>query len=134
MSFFINGIETPVIVDEFVPIIEGTNDCMFAKLQNDELWVFLLEKAWAKLCGTYARTIAGSAYKATCHVLGVPSRIQMHKDISEEVLWSEIIEAEQRNFTMYTSTYGSGEVQSDLGIVSGHAYSLLSAIECEYEG
>ena len=47
MSFFINGIETPVYVDEFLPV-KWSKPC-FSTSRVGELWAILLEKAWAKL-------------------------------------------------------------------------------------
>lgn len=52
--FYVNGIKTPVIVDDWFPVNEdGT--IAFAHSKNQEIWVSLLEKAWAKLHGSYAR-------------------------------------------------------------------------------
>lgn len=47
MSFYVNGYETPVIVDDYLPVRYG-KPC-FANSREGELWVILLEKAWAKL-------------------------------------------------------------------------------------
>ena len=37
--------------------------------------------------------------------------------------------ADKRNFTMMAASHGQGEVTSDAGVVSGHAYSLISIHE-----
>ena len=57
VSFYLNGIETPVIVDDHFPVRYGKP--AFASTRDGELWVMLLEKAWAKLQGSFARTIGG---------------------------------------------------------------------------
>ena len=54
LKFFINGIETPVIVDDYLPVNMKTGKLAFAYSKQGELWVSLLEKAWAKLNGSYA--------------------------------------------------------------------------------
>jgi hypothetical protein len=51
MKFWINGVETPVIVDDYFPTRNGK--CAFAACKGDEMWVSLLEKGWAKLHGSY---------------------------------------------------------------------------------
>lgn len=51
-----------------------------------------------------------------------------------ENMWEMILNGEKRNYIMITSTYGEGESESGQGIVAGHAYSLLSAHEVEYNG
>jgi hypothetical protein len=57
MTFFINGIESPVIVDDYLPIRH--NKPCFTRSKDEELWCSLLEKGWAKLHGTYARVEGG---------------------------------------------------------------------------
>ena len=62
--FYVNGRKTPVIIDDFFPCppLRGRQKNYvpaFAKGHDAELWVMILEKAWAKLHGTYFRTEAG---------------------------------------------------------------------------
>ena len=78
LKFYINGIETPVIVDDYLPVNEGTSDPAFAYSREDELWVSLLEKGWAKLHGTYARIEAGLPCFASAHLSGAPAETVMH--------------------------------------------------------
>lgn len=47
VMFYLNGVETPVIVDDHFPTKFGR--AVFASSRDGELWVMLLEKAWAKL-------------------------------------------------------------------------------------
>lgn len=70
MSFFINGVKTPVIVDDWIPVRMGM-PC-FSTSRAEEMWAMLLEKAWAKLQGTYARTVSGRCDVALAHLMGVP--------------------------------------------------------------
>ena len=61
MKFWINGVETPVYVDDYFPCKYG-EDSAFARCKNnsDELWVTLMEKGWAKMNGSYDRISGGS--------------------------------------------------------------------------
>ena len=55
---WVNGTLTPVIVDDNLPMVKGRP--AFAQTKGTgEFWVCLLEKAWAKLIGSYGATIAG---------------------------------------------------------------------------
>lgn len=54
VTLYINGVETPVLIDDYLPTIYS-KPC-FASSNDGELWVSLLEKAWAKLHGSYALT------------------------------------------------------------------------------
>lgn len=78
MTFFVNGFETPVVVDDFVPSKRGK--AVFSTTKQQELWVILLEKGWAKLHGTYSRMEAGLPSFACIHLLGTPSDSFWHRD------------------------------------------------------
>jgi len=79
LRFWINGVETPVIIDDYLPTVKGK--LTFAKAKDDELWVCLLEKAWAKLHGSYERPEGGYPHHAGVHMMGVPSTKIIHKDL-----------------------------------------------------
>ena len=86
VRFFVNGTETPVIVDDYLPCKNGRP--VFASSRDDELWVSVLEKAWAKLHGTYARTEGGLPCFACSHLVGVPSESILHDEIeNREEFW-----------------------------------------------
>ena len=76
ISLFVNGYETPVIIDDHLPV--RNNRPCFARSREGELWVILLEKAWAKLHGSYARTESGFPSFAAIHCLGVPTFLWTH--------------------------------------------------------
>ena len=79
VNLFVNGVETPVIVDDWLPTKFGRP--AFASSGEDELWVCLLEKAWAKLHGSYCATEGGLPTMASTHLLGVPSYDLDHSTI-----------------------------------------------------
>ena len=56
MMFYINGIRTPVVVDDWLPCRNGRPAFARSRRGEEELWVCLLEKAWAKLHGSFANT------------------------------------------------------------------------------
>ena len=83
VKFFLNGNETPVVVDDYLPCKpDGTP--AFASSRDGELWVSVLEKAWAKLHGTYARTEGGLPCFACSHLVGVPSESFSHDEIEDD--------------------------------------------------
>lgn len=87
VRFYINGNETPVIVDDYLPCTKNGTPA-FASSRDDEMWVSVLEKAWAKLHGTYARTEGGLPCFACSHLVGVPSESFLHDDIEDvEDFW-----------------------------------------------
>ena len=52
-----NGIKQMVVIDDFIPC--KNKEPVFSSANGNELWVILLEKAWAKLHGSYERIIGG---------------------------------------------------------------------------
>ena len=71
LSFMINEVEHPVIVDSYIPVKWGKP--YFTQSQENELWSILLEKAWAKLCGSYAKANYGYVNHAFSVIAGVPN-------------------------------------------------------------
>lgn len=69
--FFVNGAKTPVIIDDYLPVTQD-GAVAFASSKSQELWVSLLEKAWAKLHGSFARTKGGQPYFAYSQLCGLP--------------------------------------------------------------
>ncbi len=54
------GEPTELVIDDFIPVYsDNPKKTVFSKSINHEVWVLLLEKAWAKLCGSYEKTESG---------------------------------------------------------------------------
>lgn len=53
MKFYINGEMQTVVVDDLFPYCVHKNNWAFARSVDREIWVLLLEKAWAKIYGSY---------------------------------------------------------------------------------
>lgn len=51
-----------------------------------------------------------------------------------DAFFEELRDCDRRNYIMIASSKGSGEIENDQGIVSGHAYSLIDLYEFEHEG
>ena len=83
VKFFINGAETYVIIDDYLPCKEDgrllSTSCSIGNIS--EPWVPLLEKAWAKLNGSYA-AIAKCDFALTyTHLFGLPARNIFHENV-----------------------------------------------------
>jgi hypothetical protein len=85
MSFFINGVVSPMIVDDHVPVHNG-KPC-FSSTKDGEMWAMLLDKAWAKLQGSYARTEGGHCGDAATYLMGCPNIPLRHNNIDADKLW-----------------------------------------------
>ena len=106
VKLYINGNEAPVIVDDYLPVKRNGTPA-FATCRDGELWVSLLEKAWAKLHGTYARTEGGLPCFAASHIMGVPSESFNHAAIEgTEDFFDMLQSADKRGFTMMAASHG----------------------------
>ena len=74
-----NGEWRNVIIDDYFPCKKDGTPA-FSKAQGDELWVLLLEKAWAKLHGSYERIESGYAEHVLRDLTGAPTKVFSHDD------------------------------------------------------
>lgn len=136
-----NGEWIDVIVDDYIPCYFNGGP-IFTRGNGNELWVLLLEKAYAKLHGDYWQLRSGFVYHAMNDITGWPtSHFSFPKNRHEydeiedfaDDLWDKLWKADKKGFIMCASTPGVdrytefGGPNADKGIVSGHAYSVISA-------
>ena len=62
LKFYVKNVETLVVIDDFVPVINGKT--AFAGSKSGSFWAILLEKGFAKLLGSYAAILNGLPAKA----------------------------------------------------------------------
>lgn len=132
MSLFVNGAEVPIIVDEYFPVKFGKP--AFAKTKDGEIWAMLLEKAWAKMHGSYMRTEGGMCAHAVQHVLGTPAFTIDHKGKDAAKFWNDLKTYDSKSFVMMASSNTGTNAEFSDGIVLGHAYSLISVLEVTSKG
>jgi calpain-15 len=134
VTMYINGVETPIIVDDYFPTVYGRP--AFCKTKEGEIWAMLFEKAWAKVHGSYCRTEGGQTAHASQHMIGLPAFTYSHTDLKVNVdkFWKSLMKFDKMNFVMLSSsTAGTNDEYVD-GIVQGHAYALLSVHQFEAHG
>ena len=65
-------------VDDLIPCIDGKP--AFSRNRGNELWVMIMEKAYAKLYGSYFALEGGLPYISMNYITGMPSkRIELNK-------------------------------------------------------
>eukprot|EP01043_Picozoa_sp_COSAG02_P041727 COSAG02_NODE_3483_length_6667_cov_3.667174_4_plen_682_part_00 len=151
IKLFINGHWATVIVDDWFPCIQddrGVWQPLFARSNHHssgtdtesvvELWVMVLEKAWAKLHGSFQAIEGGFTEDALNYLTGGRSfRFDFAADSDD---WDDMVNLLKRGdehetkmafLTAEISTAGghsSAELLSK-GLCAGHAYSVLDAVE-----
>ena len=96
VKLFKNGEEQIVILDNYIPCDEK-GEPVFSSANGNELWVILLEKAWAKLHGSYERIIGGQAHLTLRDMTGAPA---FEFETSDEEAFARILEGEHLNYAM----------------------------------
>lgn len=83
-------------MDEYVPWLYGQP--AFTHAKQSELWVVLLEKAWAKLYTSYKRIEAGYPEEALHDLTGAPCRLIQLKafHFNKEREWQYLVEASKK--------------------------------------
>lgn len=110
--FFVNllvkGELTEVVIDDmFVvqPTAQGTMPA-FTRSHENELWVMILEKAWAKVHGNFGRIEAGLTTECLHDLTGAPTR-DFYMGEDDEALWQAIINGERNQYVMTCGTANS---------------------------
>ena len=89
----------------------------------------LLEKAMAKIQGTFFRNEGDTPRVGLNHLCGVYAKTHHHKRNEAEDLWKLYLGGERRNAVMVATSNRTESLIGDTGIVGMHAFSLLSAHE-----
>jgi len=127
------GIKKEIVVDDFLIFDPLVNDLAFSKVYGKQIWVQLLEKAWAKYNGSFTNIEFGEEIEALEFLTGAPVDCYVHNSlrISLPELWGKITEANSKRYIITTST--KKEQSSDsikkAGLMPFHVYSILDAKE-----
>lgn len=125
-----------VVIDDRIPV--GQNGPLFASGKDpNEMWVALIEKAYAKLHGNYSALIGGWVNDALVDLSGgIPHTIYFDKiqdEIDSGAFWDKLVYwVASGQFLMGCAKATGGQREVDtagLGILVGHAYSILDARE-----
>lgn len=101
LKFFVNGLRKSIIVDDYVPVVRKTQIPAFcSSLESQSVavfWAILVEKAWAKLNGSYSKIRNGTQSFLCIHLTGVPAENIRHAicKVYKNDQWGSAPEAEQ---------------------------------------
>ena len=72
MNIYQEGLPVTITIDDFIPVFESSEEPVFYKPKENQAWVVLLEKVWAKLCGSYGNISHKSAHDVFSTFLPAP--------------------------------------------------------------
>ena len=127
-----------VIVDQLLPYTNGRL-CFARCTKPDEIWVPMIEKAYAKLFGCYEALKSGSIDEAIVDMTGlVCEKIFLFDEkgqfkFDDDKFWERLLDYSSTGSLMGCSRSGGTEHALEIngercGILTGHAYSLNRVI------
>ncbi|XP_067464406.1 calpain-1 catalytic subunit-like [Thunnus thynnus] len=130
-----------VVIDDYLPTLNKQLLSVRSKGGN-EFWAPLMEKAYAKVCGSYAEMNAGLPSEACKDFCGgvhmtYPLR-QVHDSSHDNELWLSLSRATGCKSMICCGTAPKGDrivnTVAHTGLVDSHAYSVTAVTEVEYYG
>ena len=130
LILFLDGEYQIVFIDDYLPCLKGTNIPYFSKSNNFELWPLLLEKAWAKVNGSYVNSLSGWPNDVFRTFTGFCCEDLNHEEGTVEKIWEKIKKVKDNNGIICSSTKNDFEI-NDAGLICGFTYTLLNAEEVD---
>jgi len=154
----IDGEWRVIIVDDLFPRRRGSSGLAFAKAKRQQLWVPLIEKAYAKAHGSYSAIEAGQVDEGLAAITGAPTEMlymqpewkrgggggssKRKRSAEEELagvqlyrgeLWAKILSAAEQGFLLAAGCSKSEPAEQDaarqMGLLPSHAYSCLAVVQ-----
>ena len=119
-----------MVVDDYFPCFP-LGDPIFSRNKSHEFWILLLEKAFAKLYGSYFNLENGDCRHSLIDLTGCPtftyrfSDEKVKKMLDNDKLWDLMIGSQNKDYLM---TAGTKDIQADeslTGLIKEHAYSII---------
>ncbi|XP_029586708.1 calpain-1 catalytic subunit isoform X2 [Salmo trutta] len=124
-----------VVIDDMLPTVDGRLIFVHSKTPN-EFWPALMEKAYAKVCGSYADMNAGTPSEAMMDFTG-GVHITFKLAETPPNLWDLLFRAAKFKSLMGCNT-PQGETSANTvapnGLVRGHAYTITGVLQIMSQG
>lgn len=117
-----------VTIDNKFPVDESGQWICGRCEDPNEIWVNIVEKAYAKMYGSYSKIFGGKAHFVMAEFTGgFPSEIILDQFTHNvNALWRKLQSYNENKYIMAAgSPPGSDTTYSKMGIAKGHAYAVL---------
>lgn len=129
IRLFLGGRWRAIVVDDALPVKPKKDDeysPAFSRAANNQTWVSIVEKAYAKAHGSYAAISGGFVAEGLHDLTGNATEMISFQNASfdSEEFWVRLMSFSSAGFPLGCATSFSAE-----GIVGHHAYSILEVRE-----
>jgi len=131
VHLFKDGEEQTVVVDDYIPC--SSRGPVFSKCNDGELWVAVLEKAYAKLHGSYANLLGGFPQDSFTDLSGCPTwsyqfdSPELAGPLQSGSFWRDLLGWHQAKYCLATSSRPDESLEAR-GLVPGHAYTIIRVV------
>ena len=125
LYLYINNDFQKVIIDDELPVVKSTTSLRFAKPDKNEIWLPLLEKAFAKTHGGYGSLITCDVSEVIQSFTGVPVEKFNLNDLDDEDLRIVMNNCKEN----YVFLEPKNEKCKEIGIIEGKAYQLKEVFD-----
>ena len=111
VKLYVDGQCQTITIDDYFPVLKGTNVYFFTRPSNFEIWPLLIEKAWAKVNGGYLNIInlwPGDLFKA---LTGFTYDELIHPDMREKELFEQLSDIKKNKGFAFGLTKDNPEVE-----------------------
>lgn len=128
--FYKDGDWCIVTIDDAIPCDANDSPAFAHSKDPNEFWVPLLEKAYAKLYGSYSAIQSGNISEALRDFTGEP--VENIDILYSQELWDTLLVYTEEHWIMgCTSLLKECDKVSDLGTINNHTYNIINCMEIE---
>ena len=125
LYIYYNGEYQILLIDDYFPFIKNKNKLLFSKPKNEEIWLLLLEKAYAKVNGGYGSLFNCDINSILILFTGFSCERLNLFDIDDEDL-DNIIRINKLNNLIFVYPSDEGEKN---GIIKNKSYQLIEIFD-----
>ncbi len=126
----IDGFWQVILIDDYFLCHKDTKKPLFAQANGGELWVMLLEKAWAKANGNYMNIIGGWASEVLFCLTSFPVYNICHRSIKKEDLWQKLSHLIDKENIITCTSKDDPSIQQ-FGLIIGHSFTITGMKEAK---
>ena len=123
-----DGIWKAIVIDEFFPCGGDQKIPCFSQSTGGAIWVIILEKAWAKVNGSYENTESTSLVQCLRDLTGAPTYIIT----CNQEAWEQIVTSKENNYILCasaSSTKSSQKLLEGMGLIGSLSYAVIQTAD-----